>query len=194
MCLLWLRSELFPPFFLYTFTTLPTPYSVGFVVLGWILHEKFYVDIFHKPRPPGISCHLNPCQCSHSSLAAQIAACLCGHPNCNLLLARARPRMIQHLSSNMFEFCNVIHILIVHGAIPLSKMSLPFSQNSLIRPSVGPELSSLVSMELLQGLGDIIAEDTSNIRVQVTILTEYIILHSLSNLTVDVFYLSGWST
>ena len=54
-----------------------------------------------------------------------------------------------------------------------SKMSLPSSQNSLIRPSVGPELDSLVSMELLQGLGEIIAEDTSNIRVQVAILTEY---------------------
>ena len=48
-------------------------------------------------------------------------------------------------------------------------MSLPSSQNSLIRPSVGPELSSLVSMELLQGMGDIIAEDTNNIRVQVAV-------------------------
>lgn len=44
-------------------------------------------------------------------------------------------------------------------------------------------------MELLKGLGDIIAEDTSKFMVQVVILT--ILLHSLNNLTVDVFYLSG---
>ena len=79
--------------------------------------------------------------------------------------------------------------MIVNEAILLSRMSLPSSQNSLIQPSVGPELSSLVTMELLQGLGDIIAEDTSNIMVQVAIPTEYNNLHSLSNLTVDVFYL-----
>ena len=46
-------------------------------------------------------------------------------------------------------------------------------------------------MELVQGLGDIIAEDTSNLIVQVAILTEHTLLHSLSNLTVDVIYLSG---
>ena len=35
--------------------------------------------------------------------ARRIAACLCGHPKCNLLLAQARPRMIQHLSSLLYE-------------------------------------------------------------------------------------------
>ena len=42
---------------------------------------------------------LSPYPCSHSSPAGRIAACLCGHSKCNLLLAQARPRMIQHLSS-----------------------------------------------------------------------------------------------
>ena len=28
-----------------------------------------------------------------------VAACLCGHPKCNLLLVQARPRMIHHLTS-----------------------------------------------------------------------------------------------
>ena len=45
-------------------------------------------------------------------------------------------------------------------------------------------------MELLQGLGDI-AEDISNLVIQVAILTEPILLHSLNNLTVDVFF-SFW--
>ena len=48
---------------------------------------------------PGLIVKLSPCPCSHSSLAGQIAACLCGHSKCKLLLAQARPRMIQHLSS-----------------------------------------------------------------------------------------------
>ena len=47
----------------------------------------------------GLTVKLIPCQCSHSSPPGQIAACLCGHPKCNQLLAQARPRMIQHLSS-----------------------------------------------------------------------------------------------
>ena len=42
---------------------------------------------------------LSPCKYSHSSPAGRIAACLCGHPKYNLLLAQAHPRMIQHLSS-----------------------------------------------------------------------------------------------
>ena len=42
---------------------------------------------------------LSPCTCSHSSLAGQIAAHLCGHSKCNLLVAQAHPRMIQHLTS-----------------------------------------------------------------------------------------------
>ena len=36
---------------------------------------------------------------SHSSRAGQTVACLCGHSKYNLLLAQARPRMIQHFSS-----------------------------------------------------------------------------------------------
>ena len=48
----------------------------------------------------GLTVKLSPCLCSYSSLAGQIAACLCGHPKYNLLLAQAHPRMIQHLSSN----------------------------------------------------------------------------------------------
>ena len=52
----------------------------------------------------GLTVKLSPCQCSHSSLAGRIAACLCGHPKCNLLLAQACPRMIQHLSSTKHLF------------------------------------------------------------------------------------------
>ena len=52
-CAYLLQSKLFPWFFLYTFTTFPASYSVGFVALGRILYEQFYVDIFYKPRPPG---------------------------------------------------------------------------------------------------------------------------------------------
>ena len=47
----------------------------------------------------GLTVKLSPCQCSHSSTVRWIAACLCVHPKCNLLLALARLRMIQHLSS-----------------------------------------------------------------------------------------------
>ena len=47
---------------------------------------------------------LSWCPCSHGSLAGRIAACLCGHSKCNLLLAQARPRMIQHLTSLMVCF------------------------------------------------------------------------------------------
>ena len=39
-------------------TSYSREYSVGFVVLGWILYSKFYVAIFYKPRPPGLSRHL----------------------------------------------------------------------------------------------------------------------------------------
>ena len=43
---------------------------------------------------------LNPCPCIHSGLAGRTAcACLCGHLKCNLLLAQAHPRMMQHFSS-----------------------------------------------------------------------------------------------
>ena len=46
----------------------------------------------------GLTVKLSPCPCSYSSLAGRIAACLCGHSKCSLLLAQAHPR-IQHLSS-----------------------------------------------------------------------------------------------
>ena len=36
----------------------PSVCSGGFVVLGWILCEKFYIDVFHKTRPLGLSHHL----------------------------------------------------------------------------------------------------------------------------------------
>ena len=48
----------------------------------------------------GLTVKLSPCPCSHSSLARRVAARLCGHFKCNLLLTKARPRMIQHLYSN----------------------------------------------------------------------------------------------
>ena len=56
---------------------------------------------------------LSPCPCSHSSPAGQIAhACLCWHLKCNLLLAQAGPRMMQHLSNfteeKSREVCEVL--------------------------------------------------------------------------------------
>ena len=65
--------------------------------LAWLL--------IHSRDPPGsmvahgLTVKLSPCQCSDSSSAGRIAACLCRHSKCNLLLAQAHPRMIQHLSS-----------------------------------------------------------------------------------------------
>ena len=50
----------------------------------------------------GVTVKLIPCPCSYSSPAGQIIvhACLCGIClKCNLLLAQARFRMMQHLSS-----------------------------------------------------------------------------------------------
>ena len=61
-------------------------------------HRSYIAEILLLAR--GLTVKLSPCQCSHSSPAGRIAACLCGHPKCNLLLAQAHPRMIQHLSSN----------------------------------------------------------------------------------------------
>ena len=80
-------------------------YAGQFQVRAW--HDCSYIAgiplLAH-----GLTVKLSPCQCSDSSPARRIAACLCGHPKCNLLpcilsmllLAQARPRMIQHLSSN----------------------------------------------------------------------------------------------
>ena len=64
------------------------------------LHDRSYIAgillLAH-----GLTVKLSPCPCSHSSPAGRIAACLCGHPKCSLLLAQARPRMIQHISSQL---------------------------------------------------------------------------------------------
>ena len=49
----------------------------------------------------------------------------------------------------------------------MSSVGLSSSQNPLIQPTVGPDVSSTVSTELLQDLGEIVAEDTNNILVQV---------------------------
>ena len=49
------------------------------------------------------------------------------------------------------------------------KYGLFFSQNPLIQPTVGPDVSGTVTTELLQGLSEIVAEDTNNILVQVFI-------------------------
>ena len=51
-------------------------------------------------------------------------------------------------------------------------MSSP--QNPLIQPTVGPESSGRVSPTLLQGLGQIVTEDTNNILVQVLNMIFYI--------------------
>ena len=62
------------------------------------LHDRSYIAGILLPAH-GLTVKLSPCPCSHSSPPGRIAACLCGHPKCILLLAQARPRMIQHLSS-----------------------------------------------------------------------------------------------
>ena len=49
-------------------------------------------------------------------------------------------------------------------------MGLSSLQDPLVRPTVSVELDSLVSSELLQGLGEIVAEDTNNVMVQVVII------------------------
>ena len=54
-------------------------------------------------------------------------------------------------------------------------MGLPSSQNPLVRPSIGPGGGVTSSTELLQGVGEIVAEDTNNILVKVL---NTIILHS----------------
>ena len=59
-------------------------------------------------------------------------------------------------------------------------MGLSFSQNPLIQPTLGVETSGTVTRELLQGLGEIIAEDTNNILVQVHV---YLRVVNMSNLT-----------
>ena len=63
-------------------------------ILAWPLIHSMNSLLAH-----GLTVKLSQSPCSHSSLAGRIAACLCGHSKCNLLLAQARPRMIQHLTS-----------------------------------------------------------------------------------------------
>ena len=55
----------------------------------------------------------------------------------------------------------------------MSHVALSSPQNYLIRPSIGPEASNIVTSELLQDPGEIIAEDTNNLMVQVATPTEY---------------------
>ena len=52
----------------------------------------------------GLTVKLSPCPCNHSSPAGQIAACQhvwSSNSKCNVLLAQARPRMIQNLTSRL---------------------------------------------------------------------------------------------
>ena len=51
--------------------------------------------------------------------------------------------------------------------ILVSSMGFSSSQNPLIQPTVGPDVSGTVTTELLQSLSEIVAEDTNNILVQV---------------------------
>ena len=57
-------------------------------------------------------------------------------------------------------------------SFPVTHVGLPFLQNSLIQPTLGVETSGTVTRELLQGLGEIAAEDTNNILVQVVVCGE----------------------
>ena len=62
----WVTLMIFPV----KFTTLLASYLVSFVVLGWI---EIYVDIFHKPCPPGLSHHHKGSP--HSQLLRHIPLC-----------------------------------------------------------------------------------------------------------------------
>ena len=73
--------------------------TAGQQVVRWLQvrswHNRSYIA-WIPLLAHGLTVKLSPCPCSHSSRrAGQIAACLCGHSNCNLLLAQALPRMIQ---------------------------------------------------------------------------------------------------
>ena len=59
--------------------------------------------------------------------------------------------------------------LATYGAF-YCRMGLSSLQDPLVRPTVSVELDSAVSSELLQGLGEIVAEDTNNVMVQVVII------------------------
>ena len=59
-------------------------------------------------------------------------------------------------------------------------MNLFTLQNPLIRPAVGPDLSDTVSTALADALGEIIAEDTNNIIVQVK-CTKYLKICAFDN-------------
>ena len=70
MCLLWLQSELLQWFLLYTFNSLPTPYSVG-VLLCWVKSVEIIGASLSEPHTNVTA--LRKCVC--------IRACLlvCGH-------------------------------------------------------------------------------------------------------------------
>ena len=83
---------------------------------GWLQvrawHDRSYIA-WIPLLAHGLTVKLSRCPCSDGSLAGQIAACLCGHSKCNLLLAQARPRMIQHLSSyNSEAWCYLLYVTV----------------------------------------------------------------------------------
>lgn len=59
-------------------------------------------------------------------------------------------------------------------------MNLFMLQNPLIRPAVGPDSGDTVTGQLEEGLGEIIAEDTNNIIVQVK-YTKHLTICSFDN-------------
>ena len=87
----------------------------------------------------GLTVKLSLCLCNHSSLAGQIAAGLFGHSKCNLLLAQARPRMIQHLSSKYLGGVTLGSHSRVRGEsfMPHAKMSGKSLTPSGLRCTVG---------------------------------------------------------
>ena len=65
-----------------------------------------------------------------------------------------------------------VHVAVKFLAVNVnivSSVGFSSSQNPLIQPTVGPDVSGTVTTELLQGLSEIVAEDTNNILVQVFI-------------------------
>ena len=79
-------------------TALHTSVCMLVGLFGPTTYRKFlmsafkYFTMIECPRRRGI-------QLSRENEREGLAACLCGHSKCNLLLAQARPRLIQHLSS-----------------------------------------------------------------------------------------------
>ena len=64
----------------------------------------------------------------------------------------------------------IIHLATYGAFYYCCHTGLSSLQDPLVRPTVSVELHSAVSSELLQGLGEIVAEDTNNVMVQVVII------------------------